>query len=168
MSRRPIPSLLCLLFVACIEQRAHHQFDATLTRLCIAASPAQAPDTYFQTQPHGCVLLTIDSTLAAGLDEVGVESGVYRTQSRNLGFTAYLDDVIVARTQTTLAVMTPAAFQELAQAAAAVHEARLEAEHLREGLGLVLLGNLQSFAPTQPRPLTSEQLALLRKALSSR
>jgi hypothetical protein len=61
--------------------------------------------------------------------------------------------------------MTPAAFHELAQAAGAVHEARLEEQHLREGLGLVLLGTLQTFTAAEPQALTPDQLLLLRKGL---
>jgi hypothetical protein len=151
------------VLTACIEQRARQQFDATLNRLCVASSPEHALDASLHAQTLGCVLIALDSTFAAGLDEVGVKAGVYHTQATNLGFTAYLDDVIIARADTTLALMTPAAFQELARAAAAVHEARLEDEQLRESSWLVILGNLQAFAPAEPGALTPEQLMFLRK-----
>ena len=60
--------------------------------------------------------------------------------------------------------MTPAAFHELAEAAGAVHEPRLEEQQLRGGLGVVILGSLQAFAPATPRQLTTDEVVLLRKA----
>jgi hypothetical protein len=70
-----------------------------------------------------------------------------------------------ARAGTTLAVMTPAAFQEFARAAAAVLEARLEDQHLREGLGLVFFGSVQAFGPAEARPLPRESISVLRQVL---
>lgn len=57
--------------------------------------------------------------------------------------------------------------QALAEAAGAVHEARLEEQQLQEGRGLVMLGALQACAPAEPKPLTRDQLILLRKGLES-
>lgn len=157
--------LIPLVFlVACIEQRAREQFDATVNRLCVPSSSDLVVDQHLNTHPRGCVLVTIQKPMAAGFDEVGLGPGVYQTQATSLGFTQYLDEVIVARTADTLAVMTPAAFQELAQAAGAVHEAHLEEEQLRDGLGLVILGSLQVFTPVTPGPLTPDELVLIRKA----
>ncbi|MBI3300594.1 MAG: hypothetical protein HYZ72_00725 [Deltaproteobacteria bacterium] len=154
-----------VLLAACIEQRALERFDATINRLCVAGRAEHTVDQHLSTHPQGCVLLAIEKPLAAGLSEAGLGPGVYRTQATSLGFTQYLDEVIVARYADTLAVMTPAAFHELAQAAGAVHEARLEERQLREGLGLVILGNLQTFAPAEPQQLTPDELVLLRKGL---
>ena len=155
-----------MLLVACMEQRALEQFNTTMNRLCVTPPLEQTVDQHLSTHPQGCVLVTLEKTLAAGLNEVGMEPGVYKTQATSLGFTHYPDEVIVARTTDSLAVMTPAAFHALAEAAGAVHEARLEEQHLREGLGLVILGTLQAFAPTEPKPLTPDQLILLRKGVS--
>jgi hypothetical protein len=153
-----------VLLAACMEQRAVERFNATVNRLCVTASPEQTVDQHLSTHPQGCVLVTLERTLAAGLSEAGVKPGVYRTQATSLGFTRYLDEVIVARSTDTLAIMTPAAFHELAEAAGAVHEARLEEQQLREGIGLVILGSLQTFTPATPRQLTTDELVLLRKA----
>jgi hypothetical protein len=155
-----------MLLVACMEQRALEQFNTTLNRLCMTPPLEQTVDQHLSTHPQGCVLVTLEQTLAAGLNEVGMEPGVYKTQATSLGFTHYPDEVIVARIPDSLVVMTPAAFRTLAEAAGAVHEAQLEERHLREGFGLVILGTLQAFAPTEPNPLTPDQLLLLRKGLS--
>ena len=154
-----------VLLAACMEQRAVERFDATVNRLCVASGPEHTVDQHLSTHAQGCVLVTLEQTLAAGLSEAGVKSGVYRTQATSLGFTQYLDEVIVARSADTLAIMTPTAFHELAEAAGAVHEARLEERQLREGLGLVILGSLQAFTPATPQQLTTDELVLLRKAL---
>jgi hypothetical protein len=153
-----------MFLVACMEQRALERFNATVDRLCVSASSEHPVDQHLSTHPQGCVQVTVEKSLAAGLSEVGLEPGVYKTQAVNLGFTQYLDELIVARYADTLAVMTPAAFHTLAQAAAAVHEARLEEQQLREGLGLVIWGSLQVFAPAEPRQLTRDELVLLRRA----
>lgn len=153
-----------LFVVACMEQRALERFHATVDRLCVSPSPERSVDQHLNTHPQGCVLVTIEKPLAAGLGEAGMESGVYKTQATNLGFSHYIDELVIARYANTLAVMTPAAFHQLAQAAAAVHEARLEEQQLREGLGLVIMGTLQAFAPAAPRQLTQDELMLLRKA----
>jgi hypothetical protein len=153
-----------VLVAACMEQRALERFNATVNRLCVTASPEQTVDQHLSTHAQGCVLVALGQTLAAGLNEVGLELGVYRTQAISLGFTQYRDEVIVARSTDTLAIMTPAAFHELAEAAGAVHEARLEEQQLREGLGVVILGSLQAFAPATPRQLTTAEVVLLRKA----
>lgn len=153
-----------VLLAACMEQRALERFNATVNRLCVTASPEQTVDRHLSTHPQGCMLVAMEKTLAAGLSEAGLERGVYRTQATNLGFTHYLDEVIIARSTDTLVIMTPAAFHELAEAAGAVHEARLEEQQLREGLGLVILGSLQAFVPATPRQLTPDELVLLRKA----
>ncbi len=158
--------LIPLVFItACVEQRAVEQFNATVNRLCATASAAHNVDQHLSTHVQGCVFITMEKTLAAGLSEAGLESGVYRTPATSLGFTHYLDEVIITRAEETLALMTPAAFHELAQAAGAAREARVEEQQLREGLGLVILGNLQAFAPAIPRQLTPDELVLLRKAL---
>jgi hypothetical protein len=154
-----------LLLSACMEQKALEQFNATVNHVCVASGPEHAVDQHLSSHPQGCVLVPLDKTLAAGLSEVGLTPGVYTTQATSLGFTQYRDEVIVARTTTLLAVMTPAAFHTLAEAASAVYEARLEEQQLREGLGLVMLGTLQAFAPTEPQQLTPDQLLLLRKGL---
>ena len=70
-----------------------------------------------------------------------------------------------ARAGTTLAVMTPAAFQEFARSAAAVLEPRLDDQHLREGLGLVIFGSVLAFGPADARPLRSESISVLRHVL---
>lgn len=154
-----------VLFAACMEQRAVERFTATVNRLCVTPPLEQTVDQHLSTHPQGCVLAPLEQTLAAGLNEVGMAPGAYKTQATSLGFTHYLDEVIVARTTDSLAVMTPAAFHELAEAAGAVHEARLEEQQLREGRGLVILGTLQAFTPTEPKQLTPDQLLLLRKGL---
>lgn len=154
-----------VLFAACMEQRAMERFTATVNRLCVTPPLEQTVDQHLSTHLQGCVLLSLEQTLAAGLNEVGMRPGVYTTQATGLGFTHYLDEVIVARTPESLAVMTPAAFHALAEAAGAVQEARLEEQQLREGGGLVILGALQAFAPAEPIPLTPDQLLLLRKGL---
>ena len=106
------------------------------------------------------------STDAGGAFRVGgLKDGVYTTQAMNLGFTQYRDELIVARAGDTLAVMTPTALQELARTAAAVHEARLEEQQLRDGLGLVIFGSLQAFGPADVQPLSMESVSVLRKAL---
>jgi hypothetical protein len=148
-----------------MEQRAVEQFNATIDRICVRASPEHSVDRHLSAHPQGCVLVTIEQSLVAGFDEVGLKSGVYKTQATNLGFLQYHDELIIARAADTLAVMTPPAFHELAHAAAAVHEARLEEQQLREGLGLVLFGSLQAFGPPEPQQLTPDALVLLRKAL---
>ncbi|MCS6926890.1 MAG: hypothetical protein NZ578_13405 [Candidatus Binatia bacterium] len=158
--------LACL--AGCMEQRALERFHATVNRLCTTPPLPQTIDRHLQTHAQGCVLMPLEQTLAAGLDEVGMEPGAYTTPATSLGFTHYRDEVIVARTPDSLAVMTPAAFHVLAEAASAVHEARLEEEQLREGLGLVILGRLQAFAPAEPQQLTPDQLLLLRKGLEVR
>jgi len=154
-----------VLFAACMEQRAAERFNATVARLCATPPLQQTVDQHLHTHPQGCVLLPLEQTLAAGLAEVGMEPGAYRTQAASLGFTHYLDEVIVARTKDSLAVMTPAAFHELAEAASAVHEARMKEQQLQEGLGLIILGRLQAFAPAELKQLTPDQLLLLRKGL---
>jgi hypothetical protein len=134
------------------------------TDSCIPSSPDTTADHPLSTHPQGCGLVSVEKRVAAGLTEAGVTQGVYRAQATSLGFTHSLDAVIVARYTETLAVMTPAAFYELAQAAGTVHEARLEEQHLREGrLGLVMLGTLQTFTPAEPTQLTPDQLMLLQK-----
>jgi hypothetical protein len=153
-----------VLIIACLEERAIDQFNATVARLCVTPPLASTIDQHLHAHAEGCVLVSLEKPLAAGLDEVGVEPGVYRTQATSLGFTHYRDEVLVARYADTLAVMTPAAFQELAQAAGAVHEAQLKEQHLREGLGLVIWGNLQAFGPAEPRQLTQDQVLLVRKS----
>lgn len=159
-----VPCLPIVFLVACIEPRALKQFTATLDRLCVQASAEHPVDQQLGTHPDGCVYTTVGQPIAAGLDEVGLRDGVYTTQATNLGFTQYRDELIVARAGNTLAAMTPAAFQELARAAAAVHEARLEEQQLREGFGLVILGHLQAFGPAELRPLPMESVSVLRKA----
>lgn len=162
-----IPLIVVVWVAACLEQRALEQFNTTVTRLCVSANPAATVDQHLSTHPQGCMIVPLEKRLAAGLNEVGLQAGVYRTQATNLGFTHYLDEVILARAADMLVVMTPGAFHELAQAAAAVHEARLEEEQLREGLGLVIWGSLQAFAPAAPRPLTQDQLGLVRTGLGA-
>jgi hypothetical protein len=137
----------------------------TVTRLCVPAGTEHATDQYLSTHPQGCVLVVLEKTLAAGLNEAGLGPGVYHTQATNLGFTQYRDEVIVARADDLVAVITPAAFQALARAAASVHEAYAEDQQLREGLGLVIWGNLQALAPATPKQLTPDAGVLLRKAL---
>lgn len=154
-----------LLLSACLEQKALEQFNATVNQICVASGPEHAVDQHLSSHPQGCVLVPLEETLAAGLNEVDLKPGIYKTQATSLGFTQYLDEVIVARATNLLAVMTPAAFHKLAEAASAVHEARLEEQQLREGRGLVILGTLQAFAPTEPKQLTPDQLILLRKGL---
>lgn len=163
IARLTLIFLVCL--AGCMEQRALERFHATVDRLCETPPLPQTIDQYLQTHAQGCVLIPVEKILAAGLDEVGMAPGAYTTQATSLGFLHYRDEVIVARTSDALAVMTPAAFHALAEAASAVHEARLEEEQLREGLGLVILGRLQAFAPAEPQQLTPDQLLLLRKAL---
>ena len=63
--------------------------------------------------------------------------------------------------------MTLPAFQELARVAAAVSEAHLEEQYLREGLELVIWGNLQAVGPAQPSQLTCDQILLIRKSFCS-
>lgn len=154
-----------LLLSSCMEQKALEHFNTTVNRICIDSSPEHTIDQHLSTHTQGCVLVSLDKTLAAGLNEVGLTDGVYQTQATSLGFTQYLDEVMVAHSGDTLAVMTPAAFHALAEAAGAVHEARLEEQQLQEGRGLVILGTLQAFAPAEPKPLTRDQLILLRKGL---
>jgi hypothetical protein len=154
-----------VLLAACMEQRALDRFNVTVNRLCIPSGAENTVDQHLSTHPQGCVLISVEKTLAAGLNEADVTQGVYRAQATSLGFTHYLDEVMVARYADTLAVMTPAAFHELAEAAGAVHEARLEEQQLREGLGWVILGTLQAFTPAEPKQLTPDQLILLQKGL---
>jgi hypothetical protein len=154
-----------VFLAACLEQRAVERFDATVNRLCVAVSPERSVDKQLSTHTQGCVLVSLNQELAAGLDEIGLKAGVYSTQATNLGFTQYLDEVVVARAADMLVFMTPIVFHELAQAAGAVLEARAEEQQLREGLGLVIAGSLRAFAPTPPKPLTQEELTFLRKAL---
>jgi hypothetical protein len=154
-----------LFLMACIEQRALEQFTATRDRLCVKASAELSVDQHLHTQRDGCVITTVTPQVAAGFEETGLHDGVYTTQATNVGFTQYRDEVIVARAGTTLAVMTPAAFAELARSAAAVHEARLEEQQLRDGLGLVIVGNLQVFGPVEAHPLPLASVSVLRQAL---
>ena len=154
-----------MMLVGCIEQHAVERFEATVNRLCVTAPTEQSIDQYLHTHTQGCVLVSMEKSLVAGLDETRMTPGVYRTQATNLGFSHYLDEVLIARAADTLAVMNPAAFHVLAEAAGEVHEALLEEEHLRAGWGLVLLGSLQTFTAAEPRQLTADQLALLRKNL---
>lgn len=154
-----------VFLAACIEQRALTQFNAVVDRVCVMKASVVTIDQHLHTHQQGCVLITLEHPLAAGLSETGMVPGVYNTQATSLGFSQYLDEVILARTANTLAVMTPAAFRELAQAAAAVHEAHLEEKQLQEGLGLVLLGRLGTFTPAVARQLTADEIVLLRKAL---
>lgn len=53
--------------------------------------------------------------------------------------------------------MTPAAFQVLVEAAGKVHEARVEEEYARAGLGVVLLGSLQTFMAADSQQLMNKQ-----------
>lgn len=155
-----------LIFViACMEQGALARFNQTADRLCVTAPTELSVDQYLSKSPQGCVLVSLKESLAAGLNEVGVTQGVYHTQATSLSFTHYLDEVVIARYGDTLAIMTPAAFRELAQAAGAVKEAHLEEQQLREGKGLVIFGSLQAIAPAEPRQLTPDQVILLRKGL---
>jgi len=141
------------------------QFNATVDHLCVIASPTLRVDQHLSAQPQGCMLVTIDPTVAAGLDEVGVEPGVYRSPAPNLGLTAYHDDVLIARTPDTLVFMTPLAFAALAKAAEAVHEARAEELQLQTGGGAVLFGSLLTTAPAEARPLPPDAAKLIRKSL---
>jgi hypothetical protein len=165
MMMKPLTLILLLLLPACMEQRAMERFTATVNRLCVTPPLEQTVDQHLSTHVQGCVLVSLEKTLAAGLTEVGMKPGVYKTQATSLGFTHYRDEILVARTPDSLAVMTPAAFHELAEAAGAVQEARWEEQQLREGLGVVILGTLQAFAPAEPVQLTPDQLILLRKGL---
>ncbi len=162
---RRLLSASFVFLTACIEQRALTQFHAVVDRVCVRRASVVTIDQHLNTHQQGCVLITLERPLAADLSETGMVPGVYSTQATSLGFSQYLDEVIFARTADTLAVMTPAAFRELAQAAAAVHEAHLEEQQLQEGLGLVLLGRLGTFAPATARQLTADEIVLLRKAL---
>ena len=104
------------------------------------------------------------------MSKLALEYGDRQTSSllhdaARVAFAAGARKLIVARAGTTLAVMTPAAFQEFARVAAAVHEARLEEQHLRAGLGLVILGNLQAFGRAEAQPLPTGSISVLRKAL---
>ncbi len=154
-----------VLLIGCMEQRALEQFEATVNRLCVTAPAEQSIDQYLHTHAQGCVLVSVEKSIVAGLDETGMTPGVYRTQATSLGFSHYLDEVLIARAADTLAVMTPAAFHVLAEAASTVHEARVEEEHVRAGLGLVLLGSLQTFTAAEPHQLTADQIVSLRKSL---
>jgi hypothetical protein len=154
-----------VLLIGCMEQRAVDQFQATVNRVCVTAPTAQSIDQYLHTRTQGCVLVVVEKNTGAGLDNTGMTPGVYRAQASSLGFSHYLDEVIIARAADTLAVMTPAAFQVLVEAAGKVHETRVEEEYARAGLGFVLLGSLQTFAAADSRPLTTDQLISLRKLL---
>ena len=83
---------------------------ATVNHLCVPPPLEQTVDQHLSTHPQGCVLLSLEQTLAAGLNEVGMKPGVYRAQATGLGFTHYLDKVIVTRTPDLLAVMTAGAY----------------------------------------------------------
>lgn len=157
--------LLLVVLTGCMEQRALEQFEGTVNRLCVTTPTEQSIDQYLHTHAQGCVLLSMEKSTVAGLDETGMGSGVYQTQATNFGFSHYLDEVIIARAADMVAVMTPAAFKVLAEAAGRVHEARLEEEHLRAGRGLVLLGSLQTFTAAEPQQLAVDQIAILRKNL---
>jgi hypothetical protein len=154
-----------VFLIGCLEQRAVKQFEATVTRVCVTAPIAQSIDQHLHTHVQGCVLVAVAKSTGAGLDNTGMTPGVYRTQASNLGFSHYLDEVIIARVAETLAVMTPAAFQVLVEATSKVHEARVEEEYARAGLGVVLLGSLQTFAAADSQQLTTDQLISLRKIL---
>ncbi|MGE0823813.1 MAG: hypothetical protein AB7G75_30320 [Candidatus Binatia bacterium] len=158
-------SMLALVFiVACMEEHARERFETVVNQVCVTTPLEQTIDQRLHTQAQGCVLLSPDPSVIAGLDETRMVSGVYRTQGTNLGFSHYRDEVIIVRAGETLGVMTPAALQVLAEAAGAVHEAQLEEEHLRAGLGLVLLGSLQAFTAAEPQQLTPEQIMLVQKS----
>ena len=165
MTLKLLAFILPLLLSACTEQRAVEQFNATVDRLCVTASPTLSVDQHLRARPQGCAMVKIDSTIAAGLDEVGLEPGVYRTQAASLGLTAYRDDVLIARLPDTLVFMTPAAFTALAKAAGTVHEARAEEMQLQAGRGVVILGSLLSTAPADQRPLPPDAATLIRKTL---
>ncbi len=75
--------------------------------------------------------------------------------------------VIIARYVNTLVVMTLPAFQELTRVTAAVSEVHLEEQYLREGLELVIWGNLHAVDPAQPSQLTRDQILLIRKSFCS-
>jgi hypothetical protein len=76
--------------------------------------------------------------------------------------------VIIARYVNILVVMTLPAFQELTRVTAAVSEVHLEEQYLREGLELVIWGNLHAVGPAQPsRQLTRDQILLIRKSFCS-
>ena len=152
-----------IVLMACIEQRALEQFMATRDRLCVNASAEVSVDQHLHTHRNGCVITTVAPSVTAGFDEAGLKDGVYTTQATNLGFTQYRDELIVTRAGETLAIMTPAAFQEFARVAAAVHEARLEEQQLRDGLGLVIFGSLQAFGPAETHPLPLESVKFSAK-----
>jgi hypothetical protein len=154
-----------VLLIGCVEQRAAEQFTTTVNRLCITAPTQQSIDQYLYTHAQGCVFVSVEKNIVAGLDETGMTPGVYRAQATNLGFSQYRDEVIIARAADTLVVMSPAAFHVLAEAAGKVHEARLEEEQARAGLGFVVLGLLQTFTAAEPQQLTDDQIVLLRKSL---
>lgn len=153
-----------VLLIGC-EQRAVEQFEAIIDRACVTAPIEQSIDQHLHTHVQGCVLVAVEKSKTGGLDATGMTSGVYRTPARSLGFSQYGDEVIIARVADTLAVMTPAAFHVLVEAAGRVHEARAQEEQARTGLGLVLLGSLQTFTAAEPRPLTPHQIAPLRNIL---
>jgi hypothetical protein len=148
-----------------MEQRAVEQFEVTVNRVCVTAPTPLSIDQHLHTHVQGCVLVTVEKSTISGLDDTGMTPGVYRTQASSLGFSQYLDEVIIARAADTLAVMTPAAFQVLVEAAGRVHEARAEEAHARTGLGLVLLGSLQTFTAAESQQLTTDQIVRLRKSL---
>lgn len=158
-------SLALMLLIGCMEQRAVEQFEATVNRVCVTAPTEQSIDQHLHSHVQSCVLVAVEKSTVAGLDKTEMTSGVYRTQASNLGFSHYLDEVIIARAADTLAVMTPAAFQVLVEAASKVHEARVEEEQARAGLGLVLLGSLQTFTAAESQQLTTDQIVSLQKIL---
>ena len=114
------------------------------------------------------MFVRLEETLAAGLDEVNLTPGVYSTSDTNLGFQHFRDDVIVVRDEELrkrLAFMTPQAYYEMTQAADAITEAQAKDEQLREGKGLTIYLEARSFTPTEPSPLTQQQVRLVQKSL---
>jgi hypothetical protein len=80
-----------------MEQRAVNQFEATVNRVCVTAPTEQSVDQHLHSHVQGCVLVAVEKSTVAGLDKTGMTSGVYSTQASNLGFSHYLDEVIIAR-----------------------------------------------------------------------
>lgn len=165
---RYVSILLFVFLAACFEQRAVDQFKATVNRLCVHAPIERTIDRHLKTHALGCVFVRLEETLQAGLDEVKLTYGVYSTPAAGLGFQQYHNDVIVVRAEEakdTLAFMTPRAYRQIAQAADAIKEARIKDERLREGKGLTIYLEPRSFTPTEPTPLTRDQLRLVQKSL---
>ena len=157
-----------VFLAACFEQRAVDQFKATVNRLCVHAPIETTIDRHLNTHPQGCVFVRLEETLEAGLDEVKLTDGVYSTPAAGLGFQQYQNDVIVVRAKETrdmLAFMTPRAYREIAQAADTIKEAQTKDEQLREGQGLTFYFESRSFTPTEPTPLTPDQLRLVQTSL---